>query len=72
MNAYVAEVVPQYLLDDFKRFFFRVSRTTFENVCEKNIPIFKQLLVVLFYVSSQKTLNRIADRFDIVEASVVC
>ena len=26
------EVVPQYLLDDFKRF-FRVSRTTFETIC---------------------------------------
>lgn len=66
------EVVPQYLLDDFKRF-FRVTRTTFETICEnvqmyqvllpsltggrEHIPIFKQLLIVLWYVASQETLN---------------
>jgi len=82
----VEEVVPQYLLDDFKRF-FRVSRTTFETICANiqeyqalfpswtggrdPIPIFKQLLIVLWYVSSQETLNRIADRFNVAEASVV-
>lgn len=86
ISGYVDEVVPQYLLDDFKRF-FRVTRTTFETICEniqmyqvllpswtggrEHIPIFKQLLIVLWYVASQETLNRIADRFDIAEVSVV-
>ena len=66
------EVVPQYLLDDFKRF-FRVSMTTFETICANiqeyqallpswtggrdPIPIFKQLIIVLRYVSSQEHLT---------------
>lgn len=86
IEGYVEEVVSRYLLDDFKRF-FRVSRTTFETICANiqeyqallpswtggrdPIPIFKQLLIMLWYVSSQETLNRIADRFNVAEASVV-
>lgn len=86
IEGYVESVVPQYFLDDFKRF-FRLSRTTFETICEhisgyqellpswtggrEFIPVEKQLLIVLWYISSQETLNRIADRFNVAEVSVV-
>ncbi|KAJ8320878.1 hypothetical protein KUTeg_002465 [Tegillarca granosa] len=77
IEGYTEAVVPQYFLDDFKRF-FRLTRSTFEiivtNISQypdlrpswtggrEAIPIEKQLLVVLWYISGQETLNRIGDR----------
>ncbi|XP_021377926.1 uncharacterized protein LOC110466011 [Mizuhopecten yessoensis] len=86
IQSYTEQIVPHYLLDDFKRF-FRVSRSTFEILYEnisaygdlapgwtggrEPIPIDKQLLMMLWYVSSHETLNRIADRFNVTESSMV-
>lgn len=86
IEGYTEAVVPQYFLDDFKRF-FRLTRSTFEiivtNISQypdlrpswtggrEAIPIEKQLLVVLWYISGQETLNRIGDRFGITQASIV-
>ncbi|KAJ8316588.1 hypothetical protein KUTeg_005864 [Tegillarca granosa] len=66
--------------------FFRLTRSTFEiivtNISQypdlrpswtggrEAIPIEKQLLVVLWYISGQETLNRIGDRFGITQASI--
>ncbi|KAJ8314584.1 hypothetical protein KUTeg_006734 [Tegillarca granosa] len=83
---YVEDVVPTYVTDDIQRF-FRVKRLTFEIICRniseysdlepkltggrQTIPIDKQLLIVLYYLSGQETLNRIADRFNVTESFVV-
>lgn len=73
-------------MDDFKRF-FRVTRSTFDIIHNKlavyqellpgwsggrtPIPIDKQLLMTLWYLSGKETLNRVADRFNVTESSVV-
>ena len=85
MRNYAEEVVPLYTLDDFKRF-FRMSRNTFEVICQQfgtfadfvtspggrpPVPIEKQLLMFLWHVGCLEPLCRTADRFHVTEFTVL-
>ena len=86
VDQYVERVVPLYNMDDFRKF-FRMSRHTFQVICEqlgaldefqlersrgrKAISIEKQLMVFMWYVGSLEPLCRIADRFNVTEFSVL-
>lgn len=78
--------MPHYDDETFRRM-FRVNTNTFEVLLDylktcadvqpagpggrEPIPLEKQLLLTLWYVGGQDTINKIADRFDISESSVI-
>lgn len=80
---YVEAVMPLYQIDDFPER-FRMHRETFHEFTERfspvlmhgnrdglmNIPVDKQLLIYIKYVSSQQTMQAIADLFGVCEATV--
>lgn len=86
VERYVEGTIPMYYLDDFKRC-FRMTRATFEVICENlgqfqellpswtegrdHVTIEKQLLITLWYIATQDTTHNIADRFNVTESSVV-
>ena len=81
--GYAEDTIPNYLLDDFQRF-FRISRRTFEiilreiaaavtPVVQRGRPAItpeKKLLVTLWFISHQDTIHRMSDRFNITDSSM--
>ena len=84
VTGYAEETIPNYLLDDFQRF-FRISRTTFETILNEigealtpniqrgrpSMSPEKKLLVTIWYTVHQHTIHRISDRFNITDSSVL-
>lgn len=84
--GYVEEVIPRYTLDDF-RAIFRVGRGMFEELmtlcgtqlCANHptgggkapISVEKTTLVSLYYIGSQETVRKIAEKFELAECSVL-
>ena len=84
--GYVEDVIPQYNLDDF-RIIFRVCRTTFEDIIRTfgaqfvikhpsgggrpSVSAEKTALVALYYLGSQETIRKIAEKFELSESSVL-
>ncbi|XP_061187182.1 uncharacterized protein LOC133195355 [Saccostrea echinata] len=86
IELYVEETVPFYNLYDFRRF-FRISRSTFECLCRniahfqqlqpgwtggrEFISTDKHLLISLWYLATQDSIQSISDRFNVTESSVI-
>ncbi|XP_033747150.1 putative nuclease HARBI1 [Pecten maximus] len=86
IRRYAEEVIPMYTDEVFRRL-FRMSRDTFSVLVDfitecpdwqrhhtggyDPIPVDKQLYVTLWYLGGTDTINKIADRFGIGEASVI-
>ena len=84
VTGYAQETIPNYLLDDFQRF-FRISRTTFETILNEigealtpniqrgrpSVSPEKKLLVTIWYIAHQDTIHRISDQFNITDSSVL-
>ena len=84
--GYVEEVIPRYTLDDF-RAIFRVGRGMFAELItlcgiqlsanhptgggRSPVSIEKTALVSLYYIGSQETMQKIAEKFELSEFSVI-
>ncbi|XP_071138421.1 uncharacterized protein [Mytilus edulis] len=84
--GYVDTVVPNYLDSVFKCL-FRMSRPVFQQLVDylkdvpelntdgpggiEAIPVDTKIMITLWYLGSLETINKIADRFGIGEASVI-
>lgn len=80
---YVETIMPLYQIDDFRQR-FRMNRDTFNELTETlspilihgdcdgsmKIPVDKQLLIYIKYVSSQQTMQTIGDLFGVCEATI--
>ncbi|XP_061194770.1 putative nuclease HARBI1 [Saccostrea echinata] len=74
---YVEEIIPKYTEEDFRRR-FRMSPGTFSSLLtiflefkEKTIiPMEKQLLIFIRYLTTQMTIQAIADQFGVCEYTV--
>ncbi|KAL1441969.1 hypothetical protein MTO96_008117 [Rhipicephalus appendiculatus] len=85
IRGYTDEVTRRYFDFEFKKM-FRLSRETFDDVCERfrrssfypnavrgrlKISSVETVLIALTYFGNQSSMNCIADRFDVTESSVV-
>ncbi|XP_060560834.1 putative nuclease HARBI1 [Ruditapes philippinarum] len=78
IEGYVEEIIPLYSAIDFKAH-FRMSRTTFEELCmqvsplmnqERTVTVDKKLLATLWILANPESYRSVADRFGMSKGSL--
>ncbi|XP_033726231.1 uncharacterized protein LOC117315917 [Pecten maximus] len=84
-EGYFEETIPNYLPDDFTRF-FKMNREPFDVLCQhlseceqlkqrvcaggrEPIPMEKKVLMTIRYLSSMDTIRSLSDRFGVTDSS---
>ncbi|XP_033758071.1 putative nuclease HARBI1 [Pecten maximus] len=84
-EGYFEETIPNYLPDDFTRY-FKMNRETFDVLCQhlseceqlkqrvcaggrEPIPMEKKVLMTIRYLSSMDTIRSLSDRFGVTDSS---